>query len=569
MAYTSGFKNEARRELGRPNVADRRPDGGGQTTGKLIPLRMVVASPSDVEAERKLTEGVVADINAGVGEDRGLVVKVTKWENNAFPGFHSGGPQALIDSILRIPECDIFVAILWKHFGTPVGDAMSGTEHEFGQAFESWKRNGRPQIFFYFNQKAYKPHSKEEADQWGWVLEFQRKFPPEGLWWKYTGPANFKDLLRQHLESFIRQKFPLTPPPPPSSPFDFETCLAAIRRRFLQVSGLRDLKGCLYDLQAVEAQFPDRVGSPELLALKDLVEKAIKLESDREERSHVLAPHPPTGRTREWLNLRFPLRKPVVALGAVLIIAVAIYFAQPQLRRMSRFLLNPPTTQAEQRTDRAGLSYALIPGGRFEMGCTDQLGGCPLAEIPPHLVKISRPFWIAVTEVTVSAYRKYAESTGAVVPTGLGGGDHPIAEVTWSDATSFCQWVGGRLPTEAEWEYAARGGVAGPRYGPLDQIAWFQGNSSGTQRVASKQRNASGLYDMLGNVAEWTADWLGDYHWGEATDPKGPAAGTLRVVRGGSYVDPPNSVMVWSRRAMPPEATAKDVGFRCVLRAMN
>ena len=199
------------------------------------------------------------------------------------------------------------------------------------------------------------------------------------------------------------------------------------------------------------------------------------------------------------------------------------------------------------------------------MGCLEDVSGCPMNTVPPHLVTVTQGFWIGTTEVTVAAYRKYAEAQSAPVPTGLEGDDHPVARVTWSDASSFCQWVGGRLPTEAEWEYAARAGVAGPRYGPLDQIAWFDANSNGTQRVASKRSNPFGLYDMLGNVAEWTADWFGEYGWNAVTDPRGPAAGTFRAVRGGSYVDPPNSVTVWIRRPMSPDATAADVGFRCVL----
>ena len=224
-----------------------------------------------------------------------------------------------------------------------------------------------------------------------------------------------------------------------------------------------------------------------------------------------------------------------------------------------------PVQQGGRRTDKAGLSYSWILHGRFEMGCSDQLSGCPLDELPPHLVTVTKGFWIGTTEVTVAAYRKYAEARSAPMPTGLEGDDHPVARVTWDDASSFCQWVGGRLPTEAEWEFAARGGVIGARPGPLDRIAWFSGNSTGTQKVASKQRNPFDLYDMLGNVAEWTADWLGEYGWNSATDPRGPAAGAFRVVRGGSYVDPPNSITVWTRRPMAPDATAADVGFRCVL----
>jgi formylglycine-generating enzyme required for sulfatase activity len=243
--------------------------------------------------------------------------------------------------------------------------------------------------------------------------------------------------------------------------------------------------------------------------------------------------------------------------AAVIVLLAAIYAVY--------HLWSPFAESTAHGTDKAGLTYSWISSGRYQMGCSDQVSGCPLDQQPPHLVTISRAFWIGTTEATVAAYRKYAQAKGAPIPMGLDGDDHPMASVIWADASMFCQWAGGRLPTEAEWEYAARAGVSGPRYGPLDQIAWFHGNSNGTQKVASKLSNPFGVYDMLGNVAEWTGDWFGQYGWDAVTDPRGPATGTFRVVRGGSYVDPPNSITAWIRRPMAPDATAADVGFRCVL----
>lgn len=172
-------------------------------------LRIVVASASDVQAERDLVPVVADEVNGGAAGERNLVLQVSRWEKDAFPSFHAGGPQGLIDSILHIAECDIFVGIFWTRFGTPVTDARSGTEHEYRLAFETWKQKDTPQIFFYFNQKLYNPKSKEETDQWGRVLEFKMNFPKEGLWWPYQGKGDFKELLRRHLESFIRKQFPL------------------------------------------------------------------------------------------------------------------------------------------------------------------------------------------------------------------------------------------------------------------------------------------------------------------------------------------------------------------------
>jgi tetratricopeptide (TPR) repeat protein len=184
-------------------------------------LRIVVASPGDVQAERDLVPTVVEEVNRGVAGERDIVLKVTRWEKDAYPGFHAGGPQALIDGILRIPECDIFIGIFWTRFGTPVADAKSGTEHEYRLAYEAWKKAGRPQIFFYFNEKPYAPKSKEETDQWGLVLDFKKNFPKEGLWWPYKGKLQFQRLLRDHLEAYLRKEFPLgatLASPPPAAP---------------------------------------------------------------------------------------------------------------------------------------------------------------------------------------------------------------------------------------------------------------------------------------------------------------------------------------------------------------
>jgi hypothetical protein len=171
-------------------------------------LHIVVASPGDVSGERNALPTVVDELNSGVARDRGLRLELARWETDAFPGFHPEGPQGLIDSILRIEECDILIGIFWKRFGTPVKDAISGTEHEFRRGYEAWQRTGRPHIMVYFNQRPYAPKTREETDQWGHVLEFQRNFPKEGLWWPYRGRAQFERLVRKHLTQFIRQQVP-------------------------------------------------------------------------------------------------------------------------------------------------------------------------------------------------------------------------------------------------------------------------------------------------------------------------------------------------------------------------
>lgn len=175
--------------------------------GELISpriFRIVVASPSDVQSERNVLPAVIEELNRGVAADRGLRLELSRWETDTFPGFHSQGPQGTIDEILKIADCDLLIGIFWKRFGTPTVDGQTGTEHEFNVAYQAWLDKRRPQIFVYFNLKAYAPKSKAEAEQWGEVLGFRDRFPKEGLWWPYKGKANFGEIVRIHLTNYIR-----------------------------------------------------------------------------------------------------------------------------------------------------------------------------------------------------------------------------------------------------------------------------------------------------------------------------------------------------------------------------
>jgi len=167
-------------------------------------LRIIVASPDDVQSEREALPNVVDELNRGIAGDRGLLLQLSRWETDAYPGFHSEGPQGLIDPILKIIDCDLLIGVFWKRFGTPTADGTTGTEHEFRLAYETWKNKGHPQIFVYFNQKPYTPKLKAEIEQWGKVLEFKGQFPKEGLWCHYKGKAQFEKLVRNHLTNYIR-----------------------------------------------------------------------------------------------------------------------------------------------------------------------------------------------------------------------------------------------------------------------------------------------------------------------------------------------------------------------------
>jgi len=182
-------------------------------------LRVVLASPSDVQPERDILPSVIEELNRGMGVVLDVDLKLYRWETDAYPGFHPEGPQGLIDSILRIlidsilriDDCDVLIGIFWKRFGTPTHGADSGTEHEFRTAYKAWQESKeqprRPHIMVYFKKAAYSPSSPEELDQWRKVLEFQKEFPKVGLWWPFKTTNKFKELVRTHLSGWLRDNF--------------------------------------------------------------------------------------------------------------------------------------------------------------------------------------------------------------------------------------------------------------------------------------------------------------------------------------------------------------------------
>lgn len=263
-----------------------------------------------------------------------------------------------------------------------------------------------------------------------------------------------------------------------------------------------------------------------------------------------------------------------------------------------------------------GECYVWIPPGTLQMGCSPGDRDCQDGQIqefnnehPSHRVTISDGFWMSQTEVTIGAYTKYAQATQQKMPEELvlvaperfrwqgfpQGDNFPMAYVTWEEAKQYCEWAGGRLPTEAEWEYAARAGNPDMRYGNLDEIAWYADNSgpsklnsielwkkassprdyrlqlrdrgNDTHPVMKKTPNDFGLYDMLGNVWEHCSDWYGEsyYQVNEVRDPDGPSSGVFRIMRGGSWRDPPLGVRVSIRSWMLPDHRFDKIGFRCVL----
>jgi formylglycine-generating enzyme required for sulfatase activity len=294
---------------------------------------------------------------------------------------------------------------------------------------------------------------------------------------------------------------------------------------------------------------------------------------------------------------------------------------------------DPGTVPAGEPSSPEGM--VLLPSGQFLMGTNDP-GGYPADGEGPIRQVTVKPFWIDRTAVSNEQFAAFVEATGYVTdaerfgwsfvfagllpddfpatrgvsqapwwrqvhgadwrhPEGPRSGlaerpDHPVVHVSWRDATAFCRWSGKRLPREAEWEYAARGGLEQQRFpwgneltpGGAHRMNVWQGTFPhhntgedgyvGSAPVDAFEPNGHGLYNMTGNVWEWCADWFhASFHvTGPRRNPRGPRSGTHRVMRGGSYLCHASycsRYRVEARSGNTPESTTGNLGFRCVREA--
>ena len=241
---------------------------------------------------------------------------------------------------------------------------------------------------------------------------------------------------------------------------------------------------------------------------------------------------------------------------------------------------------------------ALIPSGCFEMGAHQIVDS---EELPVHTVCITSDFYMDVHEVTNAEYEACVDAGACTAPSNFSSytrssyygnptyDNYPVIYVSWNQATDYCDWAGKRLPTEAEWEYAARGGLIGKLYpwgdsiscsdacygrfdpsGPIQNPCYdYNGLENDTHQVESYSANGYGLYDMSGNVKEWMRDWFDSSYYQYCVDnniindPQGPASGSYRVARGGRWSHYTDDQRVADRGWKDPTALEYHRGIRC------
>lgn len=205
-----------------------------------------------------------------------------------------------------------------------------------------------------------------------------------------------------------------------------------------------------------------------------------------------------------------------------------------------------------------------IPAGTFTMGNTIGLEDRFSEVEKAHLVKISRGFWMAKHETTQALW----EAVMSTNPSSQKGGNYPVTDVSWHEVMAFFKIVQRfdtrfDLPTEAQWEHAAKAGTNKDYSLPRDEITWHKGNSGvSLHPVGTKKPNRWGLYDIHGNAGEWTKDWKAPFTSEAQTDPTGPETGERKLIKGGQFTGRPRHTLSFDRQSAPPPFKDFYVGFR-------
>jgi len=241
------------------------------------------------------------------------------------------------------------------------------------------------------------------------------------------------------------------------------------------------------------------------------------------------------------------------------------------------------------------LEMVFVPSGTFSMGCPSSTNTCENNVKPAHNVTLDN-FYISKYEVTNTTFCDFLNEIGNQTSEGelwynidndeghivninghykpaIGKENHPVANVTWHGANAYANWIGGRLPTEAEWEYAASGGItdnnayySGSKY--PNSVAWYSGNQgSGYEAVGLKSANELGIYDMSGNVQEWCSDWYNEsyYNISPSNNPEGPNHGSFKITRGGHMESSSTNLKVYKRKYLRPYKGNINTGIRVVI----
>jgi len=260
-------------------------------------------------------------------------------------------------------------------------------------------------------------------------------------------------------------------------------------------------------------------------------------------------------------------RKQAVLFSIVLLILVVFISSAPEPARRSGNSLDNGV-----KIGTLEIPAVLVKGGSFEMGAAGEESADDAQ--PVHMVTLT-DFYLSTTEVTIGQYKEYCRQTGKAMPEQdpETNDSYPVAFVTWYEAFEFCKWTGGCLPTEAQWEYAARGGGMDFKYPTGSAIDHSQANYTGTgqadkwKRVAPVAKfppNNLGIHDLAGNLYEWCQDYYrSDYYQNSGMiNPAGPATSLFKVIRGGSWYHDKNEMRTTYRFRYMPVARLSFVGFR-------